>query len=121
MACIAEATEGYPGMNGHIPFETATIAEVLGERGYNTYMCGKWHCVPEDETNMASSKRNWPTGRGFERYYGFLGGETNEYYPTSSRTSSSSTSPLTRPRSRSGWPARSAITCPPTWPTAPSR
>ena len=81
MACIAEATEGYPGMNGHIPFETATIAEVLGERGYNTYMTGKWHCVPEDETNMASSKRNWPTGRGFERFYGYLGGETNQYYP----------------------------------------
>ncbi len=81
MACIAEATTGFPGSNGHIPFETATIAEVLGERGYNTYMCGKWHCVPEDETNMASSKRNWPTGRGFERYYGFLGGETNSWYP----------------------------------------
>ncbi len=81
MACIAEATTGFPGSNGHIPFETATIAEVLAERGYNTYMCGKWHCVPEDETNMASSKRNWPTGRGFERYYGFLGGETNDWYP----------------------------------------
>ena len=81
MSCIAEATEGFPGMNGHIPFETALIGEVLGERGYNTYMLGKWHCVPEDETNMASSKRNWPTGRGFERYYGYLGGETNQYYP----------------------------------------
>jgi arylsulfatase len=81
MACIAEATEGFPGMNGHIPFETATIAEVLAEKGYNTYMLGKWHCVAEDETNMASWKRNWPTGRGFERYYGFLGGETNQYYP----------------------------------------
>jgi arylsulfatase A-like enzyme len=81
MACIAEATTGFPGSNGHIPFETATIAEVLAEKGYNTYMLGKWHCVPEDETNMASSKRNWPTGRGFERYYGFLGGETNQYYP----------------------------------------
>jgi arylsulfatase A-like enzyme len=41
MACIAEATTGFPGSNGHIPFETATIAEVLGERGYKTYMCGK--------------------------------------------------------------------------------
>jgi len=81
MACIAETTEGYPGMNGHIPFETATIAEVLAEKGYNTYMLGKWHCVAEDETNMASWKRNWPTGRGFERYYGFLGGETSQYYP----------------------------------------
>ena len=78
MACIAEATEGFPGMNGHIPFESALIGEVLGERGYNTYMLGKWHCVPEDEINMASSKRNWPIGRGFERYYGYLGGETNQ-------------------------------------------
>ncbi len=81
MACIAECTTGFPGTNGHIPFETATIAEVLAERGYNTYMLGKWHCCPEDETNMASSKRNWPTGRGFERYYGFLGGETHQWYP----------------------------------------
>jgi arylsulfatase A-like enzyme len=81
MACIAEATTGFPGSNGHIPFETATIAEVLVERGYNTYMLGKWHCCPEDETNMASTKRNWPSGRGFERYYGFLGGETNQWYP----------------------------------------
>jgi len=81
MACIEEATTGFPGSNGHIPFETATIAEVLGERGYNTYMVGKWHCCPEDETNMASTKRNWPTGRGFERYYGFLGGETNQWTP----------------------------------------
>ena len=81
MACICEATTGFPGSNGHIPFETALIAEVLSEKGYNTYMLGKWHCCPEDETNMASTKRNWPTGRGFERYYGFLGGETNQWYP----------------------------------------
>lgn len=81
MACIAEATTGYPNSNGHIPFECATIAEVLGERGWNTYMLGKWHLCPSDEMNMASTKRNWPVGRGFERYYGFLGGETNQWYP----------------------------------------
>jgi len=81
MACIAEATSGFPGSNGHIPFECATIAEVLGERGWNTYMLGKWHLCPADELNMASTKRNWPIGRGFERYYGFLGGETNQWYP----------------------------------------
>src|SRR5262245_51691782 len=74
MACIAEATTGFPNANGHIPFECATIAEVLGERGWNTYMLGKWHLVAADEMNMASTKRNWPVGRGFERYYGFLGG-----------------------------------------------
>jgi arylsulfatase len=81
MACIAEATSGFPNANGHIPFECATIAEVLGERGWNTYMLGKWHLCPADEMNMDSAKRNWPVGRGFERFYGFLGGETNQWYP----------------------------------------
>jgi arylsulfatase len=81
MACIAEATTGFPNANGHIPFECATIAEVLGDQGWNTYMLGKWHLVAADEMNMASTKRNWPVGRGFERYYGFLGGETNQWYP----------------------------------------
>ena len=81
MACVAEATSGFPNSNGHIPFECATIAEVLGERGWNTYMLGKWHLCPSDEMNMASTKRNWPVGRGFERFYGFLGGETNQWYP----------------------------------------
>jgi arylsulfatase len=81
MACIAEATSGFPNANGHIPFECATIAEVLGERGWNTYMLGKWHLVAADEMNLASTKRNWPIGRGFERYYGFLGGATNQWYP----------------------------------------
>jgi len=81
MACIGEATQGYPNANGHIPFETATIAEVLTDQGYNTYMLGKWHLCPEDEMNLASTKRNWPVGRGFERYYGFLGGETSQWNP----------------------------------------
>ncbi|MEA2000695.1 MAG: arylsulfatase [Actinomycetota bacterium] len=81
MACIGEATTGFPNSNGHIPFETATLAEVLVEQGYNTYMLGKWHLCPEDEMNLASTKRNWPLGRGFERYYGFLGGETSQWHP----------------------------------------
>ncbi|MBA7468644.1 hypothetical protein ES707_03896 [subsurface metagenome] len=81
MACIAEATTGFPNSNGHIPFECATLAEVLVEQGYNTYMLGKWHLCPQEEMHLASNKRNWPAGRGFERYYGFLGGETNQYYP----------------------------------------
>jgi len=81
MACIEEATTGYPGSNGRIPPETATLAEVLVERGFNTYAIGKWHLVPEEEATMASSKRNWPLGRGFERFYGFLAGETDQWYP----------------------------------------
>ncbi|UYM04203.1 arylsulfatase [Solicola gregarius] len=103
MACIAEATTGFPGSNGHIPFETATIAEVLGERGYNTYMLGKWHCCPEDETNMASSKRNWPTGRGFERYYGFLGGETNDWYPDLVQDQQFADQPYDPPKDAEEW------------------
>ena len=81
MACITEATSGFPNANGHIPFECANIAEVLGEHGWNTYIVGKWHLCAEDEMNLASSKRQWPLGRGFERYYGFLGGETNQWFP----------------------------------------
>src|SRR5712691_2990330 len=81
MACISEAAIGFPNANGHIPFECATVAEVLNEHGFNTYMLGKWHLCAEDEMNMASSKRNWPVGRGFERFYGFLGAETNQWYP----------------------------------------
>ncbi|MDH4178259.1 MAG: arylsulfatase, partial [Thermoleophilia bacterium] len=81
MACITEATSGFPNANGHVPFECANLAEVLGERGWNTYHVGKWHLCAEDEMNLASSRRQWPLGRGFERYYGFLGGETNQWYP----------------------------------------
>jgi arylsulfatase A-like enzyme len=81
MACITEAASGFPNANGHIPFECASIAEVLGARGWNTYCIGKWHLCAEDEMNMASSKRQWPLGRGFERFYGFLGGETSQWYP----------------------------------------
>jgi len=81
MACITEASAGFPNQNGHIPFECGTLAEVLGERGWNTYAVGKWHLTASDEMNLASRKSQWPLGRGFERFYGFLGAETNQWYP----------------------------------------
>ncbi len=81
MACITEAAVGFPNASGMIPPENGMISEILGERGWNTYMTGKWHLCPEDEMNLASTRRNWPTGRGFERFYGFLGAETNQWYP----------------------------------------
>jgi arylsulfatase len=81
MACISEAAIGFPSANGHIPPECATLPEILVERGYSTAMVGKWHLCAEDEMNLASTKRNWPLGRGFERFYGFLGAETNQWYP----------------------------------------
>ncbi|HUO73881.1 MAG TPA: arylsulfatase, partial [Solirubrobacteraceae bacterium] len=81
MACITEASSGFPNANGHIPFECATLAEVLGEEGWNTYAIGKWHLTAQDEMTLASRKTQWPLGRGFERFYGFLGAETNQWYP----------------------------------------
>jgi arylsulfatase A-like enzyme len=81
MGSITEAAAGFPNSSGHIPFECGNVAEVLGEQGWNTFMVGKWHLTPEDEMNLASTKRQWPIGRGFERFYGFLGAETNQWYP----------------------------------------
>ena len=81
MSCITEASSGYPGSCGVIPPENGTIAEILQNNGYGTFCVGKWHLTPETESNMAGPKRTWPTGRGFERFYGFLGGETNQWYP----------------------------------------
>ena len=81
MACITEAAGGYPNASGTIPPENGMLPEILGERGWNTYMVGKWHLCPTVEMNLASTRRNWPSGRGFERWYGFLGAETNQWYP----------------------------------------
>ena len=81
ISCITEASAGFPGFSARIPFENGTIAEVLNERGWNTYAIGKWHLTPGEETDASSWKGRWPLGRGFERFYGFLGGETNQWYP----------------------------------------
>jgi arylsulfatase len=81
MACITEAAIGFPNASGTIPPENGMLSEILGDRGWNTYMVGKWHLCPTDEMHLASTRRNWPSGRGFERWYGFLGAETNQWYP----------------------------------------
>ena len=81
MATIAEFASGYPGISTRIPFENGFISEVLTQQGYNTYCVGKWHLTPGEECNLAAYKGRWPLGRGFERFYGWLGGETNSYYP----------------------------------------
>ncbi|CAN5473936.1 sulfatase-like hydrolase/transferase [soil metagenome] len=81
MATIEEFTDGFPNCSGRIPFETALLPELLAERGWNTYCVGKWHLTPLEESNLASTKRHWPLGRGFERFYGFMGGETDQWYP----------------------------------------
>ncbi|MEZ0359106.1 sulfatase-like hydrolase/transferase [Mycobacterium sp. SA01] len=81
MATVEEFTDGFPGINGRIPDDTALISEVLAERGYNTYCVGKWHLTPIEESSLAATRRHWPLSRGFERFYGFMGGETDQWYP----------------------------------------
>lgn len=81
MACITEGSTGYPGSNGNIPFENGFLSEILLQKGYNTYAIGKWHLTPADQISAAGPYDRWPLGRGFERFYGFLGGETHQYYP----------------------------------------
>jgi len=81
MACITEGAMGYPGSNGYIPFENGMLSEILQQQGYNTYAIGKWHLTPGEATSAAGPYDRWPLGRGFERYYGFLGGDTHQYYP----------------------------------------
>ena len=81
MACITEGSTGFPGYNANIPFENGFLSEILLANGYNTYAIGKWHLTPADQISAAGPYDRWPLGRGFERFYGFLGGETHQYYP----------------------------------------
>ncbi|HEY8944153.1 MAG TPA: sulfatase-like hydrolase/transferase, partial [Polyangiaceae bacterium] len=81
MACITEGATGYPGSNGLIPFENGFLSEILQLHGYNTFAIGKWHLTPAEQCSAAGPYDRWPLGRGFERFYGFLGGDTSQYYP----------------------------------------
>jgi arylsulfatase A-like enzyme len=81
MACITEGATGYPGSNGMIQFENGFISEILLQNGYNTYAVGKWHLTMGHESSASGPYDRWPLGRGFQRFYGFLGGDTHQYYP----------------------------------------
>ncbi len=81
LASITETSTGYPGYNGVLPFDRGMLSEMLLQNGYNTFCVGKWHLTPPEHTTAAGPYDRWPLGRGFERYYGFLGGETNQWYP----------------------------------------
>jgi arylsulfatase len=81
MACVTEGATGYPGYNGAIPFENGFLSEILLQHGYNTYMVGKYHLLPNSEETPAGPYDRWPLGRGFQRFYGFLGGDTSQWDP----------------------------------------
>jgi arylsulfatase A-like enzyme len=81
MGRVADLAVGYPGYWGKPPRENGYLSEILRQAGYATYAVGKWHLSPENETDMASSRATWPLARGFDRWYGFHGGETSQFVP----------------------------------------
>jgi len=100
-----ETSFALPGYSGRIPKSAAALPRILRDAGYNTMCVGKWHLTPQAEYSAAGPFDRWPLGLGFERYYGFLGAETNQWSPelvrdntpieTPSRTSQSETYHLT--------------------------
>jgi arylsulfatase len=80
-AAITEAANGFPGAHGRIPEQCETIGQVLQENGWATFWIGKDHNVPEQDVASGASRKQWPLQLGFDRFYGYLGGETNQWYP----------------------------------------
>ncbi len=81
MGCLANFDSGFPGYRGKIAADAATLPEMLRPHGYVNYMVGKWHCTPLSETGPTGPFDGWPLGRGFDRYYGFMDAETDQYAP----------------------------------------
>jgi arylsulfatase A-like enzyme len=78
---IMEAGTGFPGYNSLMPKSSGTFAEVLKQNGYNTAWYGKNHNVPDWHGSQAGPFDLWPTGLGFEYFYGFIGGDTSQWNP----------------------------------------
>jgi arylsulfatase A-like enzyme len=79
---LTHANPGYPGYQaGEISKDAPTIAELLRANGYSTYGVGKWHNTPDYDVGSGSDRASWPLQRGFDRFYGFLGAETNFFSP----------------------------------------
>ena len=81
MGFLADIPIGFPGYSGTIPRSAATLPRILRDVGYSTFAVGKWHLAPRWELSASGPFDRWPLGLGFERYYGFLGGDTNQWAP----------------------------------------
>ncbi|MBX3291583.1 MAG: arylsulfatase [Acidobacteria bacterium] len=92
---IAELANDWDGYSGHIPTSSALVAKVLKDYGYCTAAWGKWHNTPAEETTIAGPFESWPTGLGFEYFYGFLAGEASQYEPNLVRNTTSVLPPKT--------------------------
>ncbi|MFO1116918.1 MAG: arylsulfatase [Beijerinckiaceae bacterium] len=81
VGCLANFDSGFPGYRGKIAKEAGTLAEMLRTHGYRNYMIGKWHVTPLTESGPTGPFDGWPLARGFDRFYGFLDAETDQYAP----------------------------------------
>jgi arylsulfatase len=81
MGFITEMATAFPGATGEVPKSTAYLAEMLRLNGYSTAAFGKWHETPPWEISVSGPQSRWPTQQGFDKFYGFLGGETNQWAP----------------------------------------
>jgi arylsulfatase A-like enzyme len=81
MAAITEGANGFPGASGRMPDQAATVGQILQDGGWSTFWLGKNHNVAETDVAPGASRKLWPLQKGFDRFYGFLGGETNQWYP----------------------------------------
>jgi arylsulfatase len=81
MGCITEGSTGFPGYFGRVPLANGLLSEMLTPFGWSAFVIGKWHLTPNEDMNLACNRKWWPLGRGFDRFYGFLGGEVDQYYP----------------------------------------
>ena len=81
MGRIIDLATGFPGYDARIPRSCGFLSEMVVPAGYAAWAVGKWHLTPEEETNLAAPRHRWPLGRGFERFYGFFGGETHQFAP----------------------------------------
>jgi arylsulfatase len=75
------ASAGFPGWDGRVPATAGTIAEILRDNGYNTFAVGKYGVTPDEEATDAGPFDHWPTGKGFDHFFGFLGSQTDQYKP----------------------------------------
>ncbi|MEZ5709806.1 MAG: arylsulfatase [Blastomonas sp.] len=82
IGAVMNVADARPGYSGYMGRDTASIARILQQNGYATGAFGKWHQTPDWEISPAGPFDRWPTGQGFDRFYGFQGGETDQYDPT---------------------------------------
>ena len=82
VGAVLNSSNSYPGWQGILSKETASVAQILRQNGYSTAIFGKWHLTPPWESTPIGPFDRWPVGLGFEKFYGFLGGETDQFEPT---------------------------------------